>query len=279
MQPLEHKAPSLSFLNKEDEKRPRVGGQAWPQTKTPTPIATMHQHSFSKQFLNEKNPSTQEGRKEEESQGTSEEKVQGEGNCTQPLPSTPMPTSPMNPIPPAVLTPTVATSTATTQMPMVKSAATSIPVTVYNLAQGKFEGIPYPTGRPSGRKPFHPQLQSTQQRLQPEAIPNSPTFQVRKETPWPNTVPASTNLFEARADWPIPPKQTPAVKIEKAEVPPKVAAILHATVLPKPQNNRPVDENCTWGPHCPICKKEERVTDRKASRESTTHKILSTPNL
>ena len=50
----------------------------------------------------------------------------------------------MNPIP----TPTVATSTASTQMPMVKWAAMSIPVTVYNLAQGKFDGIPYYTGRP-----------------------------------------------------------------------------------------------------------------------------------
>ena len=65
---------------------------------------------------------------------------------TQPLATTP--TSPMNPIPPAVPTPTGATSTATTQMPMVKSAAMSILVTVYNLAQGKCEGIPYPTGRP-----------------------------------------------------------------------------------------------------------------------------------
>ena len=33
-------------------------------------------------------------------------------------------------------------------MPVAKSTAmavTTIPVTVYNLAQGKFEGIPYPT--------------------------------------------------------------------------------------------------------------------------------------
>ena len=54
----------------------------------------------------------------------------------------------MNPITPAVPTPTVATSTVTTQMPVVKSAATSIPSIVFNLVQGKFEGIPYPTGRP-----------------------------------------------------------------------------------------------------------------------------------
>ena len=58
------------------------------------------------------------------------------------------PTLPMNPIPPIEFTPTVSTSAATTQMPVVKSAATSIPVTAHNLVQGKFEGIPYPTGRP-----------------------------------------------------------------------------------------------------------------------------------
>ena len=28
-------------------------------------------------------------------------------------------------------------------------------------------------------------------------------------------------------------------------------------VLPKPQNNRPTEEKCTWGAHCPFCKKEE----------------------
>ena len=80
--------------------------------------------------------------------------------------------------------------------------------------------------------------------------------QVREDTPWPNTIPASTNLFKARADWPIPPMQTPAVKVEKA-VQPRVAAIPHAMVLSKSQNNRQTEEKCTWGPHCPICKKDE----------------------
>ena len=52
--------------------------------------------------------------------------------------------------------------------------------------------------------------------------------------------------------------QTPTVKVEKAEVPPRVAAIPHAMVLPKPQDNKPVEEKCTWEPHCSICKKEEQ---------------------
>ena len=68
------------------------------------------------------------------------------GVITQPLPSTP--NLPMNPIPLAVPTSAVATSSATTQTLEVKSPVTSIPVTVYNFAQGKLRGIPYPTGRP-----------------------------------------------------------------------------------------------------------------------------------
>ena len=64
---------------------------------------------------------------------------------TPPMPANP--TLPLNPIPPAEPKATVATSTATTQTPVVKSAAASIPVTVYHLVQGKFDGIPYPTGR------------------------------------------------------------------------------------------------------------------------------------
>ena len=164
----------------------------------------------------------------------------------------------MNPIPPAAPTSTVATSTATTQIPVAKSVATSILVTVYNLVQGKFEGIPYLTGRPQVEEdPSAPNYNTPKQRPQPQAIPNVPTFQVREDTPCPNTIPATTTLFEARADWPIPPTQIPTVKIEKAEVPPKVAAIPHAMVLPKPQNNRKAEEKCTWGPHCPIWKKEE----------------------
>ena len=44
----------------------------------------------------------------------------------------------------------VATSMLTTQMPVARTAAataTAIHVTVYNLDQGKFKGIPYPTKR------------------------------------------------------------------------------------------------------------------------------------
>ena len=144
----------------------------------------------------------------------------------QPMPATP--TSSVNSIPPAVPTPTVATCTARSQMPLVKSAVTSIPATVYNLVKGKFKGIPYPTGwLQVEENPSAPSCNMSQQRQQPEATPNVTNFQVREDTPWPNTMPASTNLFEARANWPIPPAETPAVKMEKTS---STQGMEHSTV-------------------------------------------------
>ena len=159
----------------------------------------------------------------------------------QPIPTTPTPTAPVNSAP-IVHPPTIATNSI--QMPVVKSAATSIPVMVYNLTKGKFDGVPYPTEIPQTEK--NPSIHN----FNPpplEAIPNAPTFQVREDTPWPNTESASMNLLEARADWPIPPTPTPT----KTKVPPQIAAVPHAMVMPKQ-----IGEKCTWRPHCPICVKE-----------------------
>ena len=75
---------------------------------------------------------------------------------TQPVPANP--TLPLNPILPAEPTSTVVTLTATTQTPVAKPAAISIPMAVYNLVQGKFEGIPYPKETHNRKKPFCPQL-------------------------------------------------------------------------------------------------------------------------
>ena len=57
----------------------------------------------------------------------------------------------MNPTPSTESNNTAVYTMVTTQIPVTKStamAATSIPVTMYNLVQGKFEGIPYPTEKP-----------------------------------------------------------------------------------------------------------------------------------
>ena len=112
--------------------------------------------------------------------------------------------------------------------PVAKSTAmavTSIPVTVYGPVQGKFEGFPYPTEKPQGEEdPSAPSCKTPQERQQPEAA----APQNREDTPWPNTVHASMNLFDARASWPIPPTEAlTVVKTEKAEkrTPFRLAAI------------------------------------------------------
>ena len=58
------------------------------------------------------------------------------------------PTLPYNPTLPTDPTPTVVTTMVVTQMPVAKPATVTttsglIPVTVYNLAQGKFKKLPY----------------------------------------------------------------------------------------------------------------------------------------
>ena len=148
----------------------------------------------------------------------------------QPIPTTPMPTTPVN-LTPTVLIPTVA-------IPQPKhpgSTATSILVMVYNLAI-----VPYPTGRPQNKG--NPSIQNTD----PPPLEDIPNTSVRQDTPWPSTGSTPENLFKARNDWPTPPTPAPTVK---TEVPPQTAAIPCAMVIPK--------QKCSWGPHCPICIKEE----------------------
>ena len=113
-------------------------------------------------------------------------------------------------------------------MPVVRSAAESIPVTVYKLATGKFAEVPYPTPRPQNEG--HLSVQSSN----PPPLKDIPNAPVRQDTPWPSTGSASDNLFETRKDWPIPstPTPTPAPTV-KTEAPPQVAVIPHAMVMPK----------------------------------------------
>ena len=174
-------------------------------------------------------------------------------------------------------TPTVAT--ASTQMPVVKSTATSILITVYSLLKGKFGEIPYSTGRPQNKG--NPSIHNSNPPPL-EIIPNAP---VRAATPWPSTGSTSQNLFKARKDWPIPHTPAPTVK---TEVPPQTAAMSHVMVMPKQ-----VVETCSWRPHCPICKNEEEhgEEDWNSNRQveeprnqcpqntlQPSHKAFSTPS-
>ena len=123
----------------------------------------------------------------------------------------PMSTNPSLPVNPTLstdLTPTLVTTTVTlAQMPVAKpvtTIATSIPVTVYTLAQGKFKDILYPAGKSQEKE--NPSTPSDNNLLvdQPsEAAATATVPQNREDTPWSNTMPASDNLFVERASWPI----------------------------------------------------------------------------
>ena len=85
-------------------------------------------------------------------------------------------------------------------------------MTVYNLAQGKFEGIPYPTGKPQEEEGSSaPSCNNPKEKQQLEAAVTATAPQNREEIPWPITMPAFTNLFDARASWPVPPTEAPTV--------------------------------------------------------------------
>ena len=125
-----------------------------------------------------------------------------------------------------------------------------------------------------GRKHIQPQLWQS-----PYAT--STASMIRDDTPWPNTMPDSTNLFVARESWPIPPYMeevlTPTyVKTEKTEevTPPKQASIPHAPILNKSQNSKPAEKACCWGPQCLICtqsnpnlKTEDKEEDWNSDRQ------------
>ena len=185
----------------------------------------------------------------------------------------------------APITMVATTSTQTLQTPTVKTATESIPVTVYNLAKGKYYILhqlerPQPEANPFNFHSNPPPL---------EDIPTAPIYQVREGNPWPNIMPTSENLFWNQSRLAYSPFLTPtvrasipapSVKAEMFEVPPWTAAIPHTILMPK-QNIKLRVEKCAWGPNFPICKrkcmarKTGTETDRKAS---ITHKTTSTPN-
>ena len=121
----------------------------------------------------------------------------------QPMPSNP--TLPDNPTLLADPTPTAVTTMATsTQMPVAKPAtittkSSQIPVTVYNLAQGKFKGVPYPTRKSQEEEgPSTPSSINLPMEQKPEAAATATAPQNREAIPWPNTMPACTKLFVER---------------------------------------------------------------------------------
>ena len=141
---------------------------------------------------------------------------------------------------------------------------TQISAVVYNLAQSKIQKIPNPTRKfQEEESPFTPNCGNPPMVQQPMATATATSTAplTRDDTPWPNTMPASTNLFVAKASCPISPivndVPTPTfLKTEKTEenTPPRQAAIPCTLILNKPQNSKSAEEACGWGQPCSICR-------------------------
>ena len=126
LQPLEHKTLSLSIPGKKNENILELEDKLGKQPHTNIFLPNMNS-------LPRKNPVPKKAEKKKRAKAPVKRRFKVRV-IAQPMPTNP--TLPENPPFPAE--PTVVASMVTTQMPVAKSA-------VYNLAQGKFKGIPYPT--------------------------------------------------------------------------------------------------------------------------------------
>ena len=208
MQYLECKALPLPFPHLKDEDVHRIGGQAWSQTQAPTPNPIKPCTSTppkNNNPLTRKAPGPKMNGKYRRTRVPAKRRYKVRLTA-QPLPTTPTTSVPVNPIP----TPTAAMSNASTKNIHSKIGSHIHPGDGVQLGTGKIQRNSLTsrkvTKNPSASSCNPPQL---------EATPRAPTFHVRVDTPWPNTMPTSMNLFEARADWPIPPTPAPTVNAER----------------------------------------------------------------
>ena len=190
-----------------------------PQTQSQLCTSTPSQNNIS---LKRKIPGPKMADKKKRTRVPAKRRCKVRG-IVQPLPTTPTMTMPMSPIP----TPPVATSTASTQMPVVKLVATSILVTVYNLAQGNSKEFPTPEEDSKLRK-FLPPPTSIHYNLnlypmpQPSRLDLTPLGLTLCQPPQIYLMPGQIGQFSLC--------KPPIVKVEKTEVPPRVAPIPHTMV-------------------------------------------------
>ena len=77
------------------------------------------------------------------------------------------------------------------------------------------------------------------------------------------------NLFDARADWHVPPLPTPIVRVATAaQVNPDKPEVSCVAAIPRAMTRqksviKPMIEKCAWGTGCPICKEEENIKQKK----------------
>ena len=217
-----HPSPSLvqkmkTYLALEGKLGPKPRPQPQTQSQPSTSIPPQSNNSITR-----KAPRTQDKWKEEKNQSAYQKEVQIEGNC---------PAHTYHP-----------SANCTTEFDLNCTYPQSSHY-LHPNAHDKIcchihpgDGVQFSKGKvwwsslPNRKTPgwgnsFSPQVQPSTTWSYTQCL----YLPIREDTPWPNTESATTNLFEVRADWPIPPTPAPT----KTEVPPQIAVIPHSMDLPK----------------------------------------------
>ena len=185
----------------------------------------------------------------------------------------------------------VTTALTLTQMPVAKPVTTiakSIPVTVYNLVQGKFKEIPYPVGKsleeegPSAPLVAIP-LWSSNPMLQPLPQPHRTKRTPHGQIPCQPLITCLLRGHSGQSPYNGEVPTSTFVKTEKTEdrIPPRLAAISHM-MINEPSENR-TKEECRWGQHCPICTKStpnpkaESMEDWNSNRQDNQQRNYYPP--
>ena len=91
---------------------------------------------------------------------------------------------------------------------------------------------------------------------------------------WPGAGKMSSNLFQIRKDWPVPPSNNASTNIIIKPNPPTIKTKAQGLNQPRPSPTATKQdptatkqERCGWGPNCPICKKMEEDWDGEHQRQ------------
>ena len=117
----------------------------------------------------------------------------------------------------------------------------------------------------NAKAPVNPESQQS-----PTSENNCPSLEdalICASTPWPEAGRMSGNLFELRKDWPIPPANNTATT---TAINPKLPVVKVEPQDPdqsNPSSTVPKQEQCRWGPNCPICKNAEEDWDGEHQKQ------------
>ena len=126
------------------------------------------------------------------------------------------------------------------------------------------------SGNTTMQPPHESALVNPQNKQPPTSESNPPPLEdasVSAGTPWPGAGKMSSNLFEIRKDWPVPPSTNTSTNIPIKPNLPTIKTEPQDPNQPKPSSTTTKLERCGWGPNCPICKNAEEDLDGEHQKQ------------